>query len=337
MRICADCFKAEDWKNRFKLERKRFCSCSFCGKKAKTVDFSIFLSPLRQLLSLFSKNQRGENVVLLIERDFSIFSNESVAKRILQCVIQLSGNSFLLTDKVSYSSEVSSALTSWMKMKKGVVEEFRYFPSINPEDESWDKYFASKFAVIKKGSIFFRGRINESANKLYKKKKELGMPPREKARAGRVNPYGIPCLYLTDKADTTIYELRAAHGDLLSVGKFVIKENLNVVDFNYKPLLLDDIYEGKEKLFETVREFLLKKQIGLDLSKPVHRYGIKEIEYVPTQYICEYIKTSGADGVMFNSAVHHGGKNLVLFRSDKVKCTNVEVKTVDEPVMRFCR
>ena len=336
MRICAGCFKAEDWKNRFKLEQKKICSCSFCGKKTKTVDFSVFLSPLQLLLSLFSKNEKGESVIQLIGRDFAIFSNDEVAKRILQCVVQLSGNGFSIKDKVSYSTEVSSALTAWKKMKKDVIEEFRYFPSINPEDELWDKYFASKFAVIKKGSVFFRGRINEDANKLYKKKKELGMPPREKARAGRVNPYGIPCLYLTDMPDTTIYELRATHGDKLSVGKFIVKENLNIVDFNYKPLLLDDIYEGEEKLIETVREFLLKKQIGQDLSKPIHRYDVKEIEYVPTQYICEYIKTSGADGVMFNSAVHHGGKNLVLFKSDKVRCTCVKVKTVDEPVMRFC-
>ena len=337
MRICAGCFKAEDWKSRFKLEQKKVCTCSFCGKKASTVDFSVFLSPLQLLLSLFSKNEKGDSVCQLIERDFAIFSNAGTAKRILQCAIQLSGSSFSLKDNVSYLSEVSSALMAWMKMKKGVVEEFRYFPLINPVDESWDRYFASKFAVIKKGAVFFRGRINEDVNKLYTRKKELGMPPREKARAGRVNPYGIPCLYLTDMVDTTIYELRATHGDKLSIGKFVVKENLNIVDFNYKPLLLDDIYEGREKLFETVREFLLKKQIGLDLSKPVHRYDVKEIEYVPTQYICEYIKAHGADGVMFNSAVHHGGKNLVLFKSDKVRCSGVEVKTVDEPVMRFCQ
>ena len=101
MRICAGCFKAEDWKNRFKLEPKRICSCSFCGKKTKTIDFSVFLYPLQILLSLFSKNEKGESVIQLIGRDFAIFTNDEIAKKILQCVVQLSGNSFSLKDKVS--------------------------------------------------------------------------------------------------------------------------------------------------------------------------------------------------------------------------------------------
>ena len=60
----------------------------------------------------------------------------------------------------------------------------------------------------------------------------MGCPPIEKATAGRANPLGIPYLYLCHDAETTLYEVRAVYLDKVSVGKFVINSNLDIVDFS---------------------------------------------------------------------------------------------------------
>ena len=50
-----------------------------------------------------------------------------------------------------------------------------------------------------------------------------------------------------------------------------------------------------------------------------------ELDYIPTQFICEYIRyIKGADGILFDSSLHLTGKNIVLFEQDKVECVSVK-------------
>ena len=69
--------------------------------------------------------------------------------------------------------------------------------------------------------------------------------------------------------------------------------------------------------------------ISSDLSKPLHSFE-SELEYIPTQYICEYFKDSGADGIMFKSSVRAEGKNLVLFYPEKAECVEVHPYEVNK-------
>ena len=55
-------------------------------------------------------------------------------------------------------------------------------------------------------------------------------------------------------------------------------------------------------------------QVGQELSLPINP-RLANLEYLPTQYLCEFIKGLGFDGVAFTSAVGEGF-NLALF-SDK--------------------
>ena len=56
-----------------------------------------------------------------------------------------------------------------------------------------------------------------------------------------------------------------------------------------------------------------------------------ELEYIPTQLICEYCKRSKADGIYFGSSLHSGGVNYVLFNPEDAKCIRVssrEIKSI---------
>ena len=55
-----------------------------------------------------------------------------------------------------------------------------------------------------------------------------------------------------------------------------------------------------------------------------------EIEYVPTQWICEYCKIIGADGISFASSLDNNGLNYVIFNPSDAKCTKVLCRTIEE-------
>lgn len=43
----------------------------------------------------------------------------------------------------------------------------------------------------------------------------------------------------------------------------------------------------------------------------------KEIDYLPMQYIAEYVKNKGVDGIRYTSFQSQGGKNVVIFNKRK--------------------
>ena len=64
-------------------------------------------------------------------------------------------------------------------------------------------------------------------------------------------------------------------------------------------------------------------EIGRDLSKPLRRHD-SELEYIPTQFICEYLRyTYGVDGIMFKSSLHVDGINYVIFNHELMECVDV--------------
>ena len=56
----------------------------------------------------------------------------------------------------------------------------------------------------------------------------------------------------------------------------------------------------------------------------MRRYD-SELDYIPTQFICEFIKIfTNVQGIKFKSSLHNAGSNLVLFNSGTMKCRNVK-------------
>jgi hypothetical protein len=55
-------------------------------------------------------------------------------------------------------------------------------------------------------------------------------PPNNMAREGRVNPKGIPCLYLADERNTAMAETRPWLGSYISLGEFKTVRGLRVID-----------------------------------------------------------------------------------------------------------
>lgn len=323
MWVCKDCFADEEIRKDVENNSTEEGRCDVCGKIGKRCDISVFADFFVSVIKLFKTDINSQDTIFsILEKDWNIFTDSQCARTILAEVIRISGLAINLEDKVSYSDDIVARASVWEQLKIEVKENYRYFV----DHEKFDSYAdLSPSATLKEGSFLFRARITPDGQKKLKPK-NMGCPDKGKATAGRANPLGIPYLYLCKDEETTFYEVRSVYLDRLSIGKFQIQRDLNIVDFNSKSSLFLS-FDGTNSLSDTVVKKLIQDAISRDLSKPLRRYDT-ELEYIPTQLICEYCKRNNADGICFNSSLHSGGVNYVLFNPDDAKCIRVDSREI---------
>lgn len=159
---------------------------------------------------------------------------------------------------------------------------------------------------------------------------DLGAPPIESAVAGRTNSEGIRCLYLATDMETTFHEVRARDYDHVTVGEFIQMTDLKIVDFSLLeqigPFSIDDL----DKTWFAINIGIIRK-IGDEVAKPMRRFD-RALDYIPTQYICDYIKYLGYDGIKFKSTLNNKGINYAIFDVDKFHCVKaklIEINNID--------
>lgn len=323
MFVCENCFNDEEIQTSI-CNFNQIGSCDICGANDTWVTDLTELSPFfLELLHLFKKDNEGMDIVSKIQYDWDIFSNKDVARKILESLIQESELCFGINDKVSYAQSVNKYVDKWEELKHEIRTKTRFYSSLMSYFDDNGNLLKSN-NTLNTGMIFYRARI-VPAGKTYLTKKEMGCPPTSLASPGRANPIGIPYLYLCRMPKTTLYETRSVYLDKVAVGKFKLTSDVNILDFTAS-ISLFLAYNGDTSLSETIAQHRLRQKISADLSKPLRRYDT-ELEYVPTQSICEYCKIKGIDGIIFRSSLHKGGLNLVLFDEQLAEC--VSVKTVE--------
>lgn len=177
------------------------------------------------------------------------------------------------------------------------------------------------------GDALFSKKIIEAQKKWRKNVKFKGYnaknstaPSADLIPSGRANPDHIRYLYLCEDNITPIYEIRPFIGQTVSVAEFKLMQDIKVYDLTL------DIEEGPSE--SNIHFPSLYNSIGKMFSKPHNGDASK---YIPTQYLAEEIKKMGFDGLRYNSSLHAGGVNLVLFDPDQCKPVSsdlVEVKSV---------
>lgn len=176
----------------------------------------------------------------------------------------------------------------------------------------------------KAGTIFYRARLCPDETGFATDK--MGAPPLEDATAGRANPAGISCLYLADTDKTALNEIRAGVYDYVAIGEFVLIKEIDVVDLT----LVDQIspFGGIDNTVHAVNKKHLKK-IGIDIAKPLRRHD-STLDYLPTQYISDFIRSRGFAGIEYKSTMNRGGYNLAIFDEGLFECRTVDVYDIRE-------
>ena len=224
-------------------------------------------------------------------------------------------------------------IAAWEEFLDEIMHKNRFFPATNIESARLRELLG--YLILDQaefGLEWYRGRIQKSDDPYTTN--QMGAPPENTASHGRANPPGIPYLYLASNASTAISEIRPHTGEATNIATFFIPENLKVIDLRdprhtVSPFLLAD--ETAVNLLRGDWGFL--QQLGNELIRPVLPNTVA-IDYLPSQYLCEFVKKCGFDGVMYSSSVSNG-VNLALFNPSIAQATNVEQKVVKHVIVEL--
>ncbi|MGZ5482965.1 MAG: RES family NAD+ phosphorylase, partial [Pyrinomonadaceae bacterium] len=141
---------------------------------------------------------------------------------------------------------------------------------------------------------------------------QMGAPSSRYASYGRANPAGIPYLYLGSTETTAISEVRPHAGGTVCVAQFKTSNNLKLVDLrNPKKTVSPFELEDATAIGRMRSDLPFLLRLGDELTSPVLPEAAA-IDYTPSQYLCEFIKRCGYNGVVYRSSVS-AGINLALF------------------------
>lgn len=323
--VCSNCFTDTELIG-FIHTRNQISDCDCCGtKNIAILPLEELLDFFKELLDNFQKSETGTSITALIQSNWSFFKDLALGNKIINNVLNQLNSIFSSSDElVTFSDEIIENVDYWQKLKEQLKWEKRYLTDINflTDDLGWDGFFESK-TVIEKKDILYRARLHSSPDSEAFSEDKMFCPPKNIASGGRANPSGIPYLYLSDNEETILYEIRASYLDEITVASFSladhIEENIVISDFTEVPSLFTP-----NEINKRIKSTLLKKIISRDLSTPMRRYD-SDLDYIPTQFICEFIKVfTNVQGIKFRSSLHNIGNNLVLFDQKQLKCLSVK-------------
>lgn len=343
MNCCTECFSSpylKDIVSRNKLKG----NCHYCDSIDVFIYDTLYLSTIfENIIELFSVDEdEGDLLVKQLENIFpnKIFSHKisgQKRKQLLMDSIILDVGQYLeifnfkvsLTcknDKV-YTNKINPLHDSWKNFAEEIKNINRFHIKSTIDLNILEKLLRRYYKPIKKGAIFYRGRISDREGYPIDK---MNNPPSDKTKPGRANPVGISYLYIADQLTTTLYETRATLYDYITVGEFRVKEDVEIINLrgdDYDPIPLAE----KEELEDFLIHSSFISKLGNELSKP-NRRNDKELDYLPTQYLSEFIKSMGFDGVEYQSSLNPEGYNIAIFSPEKFECIDVCVHEIKKIV-----
>lgn len=188
------------------------------------------------------------------------------------------------------------------KYLKEFIEEIKY-KNRNPRDlkalELLNDIPTNPQIVIDTSDSLYRARVVNDPKEIGKEKNFYGydakgsfVPPANLTRDFRANYRYIPHLYCANHPYVALAEVRPRLGTTVSIATIAVKEPLTLLDFTiqHKPSKMSD---AKKNLFEDLSALF---------SMPVTNND-DIIDYIPTQFVAEYAKYMGYDGIAFSSSV----------------------------------
>jgi hypothetical protein len=334
-RCCVSCFNDEVIK--YVIEEDGFVdNCSYCGSEnVKCIDVSnsTFLEMFEIFNKIYSYNpvRHSRSLIDIFQWEWNVFSNGNNGKEDLLKDIMKSFN----VDSDEYftiNPEYVKYINIWQQYSRSIKYENRFTLQI-PEDlqSILIHGFDHRVKLLKSGQKLYRARIGGETNEFNKiiapytaTLKDMGMPPKTKTNIGRANPVGIPYLYVADSDETAIAEVRPWTGSYVTLGTMELKKPKRIIDLTksmFSSLMITFI-----DLEKAIGAHELIRNLSKELSKPVDP-NTSNIEYLPTQFLTEYIKTKGFDGIKFKSSLG-GGNNIVLFKQDDIEVIDTTLQQI---------
>ena len=326
---CPDCFGDRGLSQNIIPSLSSSCGvCDFCGSKdVALVAPSALADVFELLISAYEVSDEGSTLVELMKADWALCSHPQMdvahAKELLSEI--LNDGEIVRRRFAPSSQHTSVGLAQWDTLRDELMYRNRYFLD-QVMDADRLKELLVHLPADDMPAIWHRARIM-SDDRPYTIE-EMGAPPKRLVSHGRANPAGIPYLYVGSRPDTAIAEVRPHTGERACVADFTIAGGLAAVDLRdprrlVSPFLLADA----QAIGQLRADIPFLERLGEELTRPVLPRGAA-IDYVPSQYLCEFIKKSGYDGVVYRSSVSEG-INLALFDPSRAVPGAVTLYDVD--------
>lgn len=280
--------------------------------------------------NVYKKSDDGKLLIDWLSNDWGVFQNSSIENGMAGKLLEEILGQEVSKDLYKPSDEFSNdRLMQWDNLRDELMYENRWFL-----DSSFDKDRLNELLdMLSTSSIpkqWYRARATKD-NKIFNIE-NMGAPPSRETANGRANPVGIPYLYLGSQVETAISEVRPHVGELVCVAEFLISD-ISVADLrNPRKLISPFVFDDVNDIRKLREDLPLLEKLGIELTVPIQKEGAA-IDYIPSQYLCEFIKKKGFDGVIYNSSVSDG-INLALFYPDKAIGGNVTCHEVIEVQVR---
>ena len=294
-----------------------------------------------------SKTQR-ENLKNFIEnnkfRDYChVYEILAEDKVVSVLEVKKSGTDVYIND-VAYVRSGNKVFSKKGQIRSNYLKEFIkeiQFRNRNPKDtkalEFLDEIGTNPERLLLPGTGLYRCRLINNMSDVGKEtgfwgygEKGSFVPPPEVTKDMRANYRYIPYLYCANHPYTALVEVRPRLGANVSVATIVVNEEIRLLDFTLKNI-------PKSMSIVKINFFA---DLSILFSKPVTSDD-DILDYIPTQYIAEYAKYLGYDGIAFRSSLTPELKeqdmaehseldryNVVIFNYHKCKAVHSNVVNV---------
>jgi RES domain-containing protein len=153
------------------------------------------------------------------------------------------------------------------------------------------------------------------------------LPLPDRASDGRVNPRGIPCLYMATSDTTAVSEVRPAISAYVTIAAMKCLRELKLIDCSV--LAEKQFIHFKEPERAEMLDAVWS-DIDRAFSAPADRSD-DAAEYASTQILAELFRSLGYDGVAYKSAFGEDGYNIAIFNVDDFEvgwCRLFKVKDI---------
>jgi uncharacterized protein YrzB (UPF0473 family) len=224
----------------------------------------------------------------------------------------------------------------WSDLVNNLRYKYRFFLESKLLDDIG--HIVQKHVVdVESHSVFYRARIFKPGGNHQGKEPFWGYDAEnsfinknpDSIEDGRANPYAIAYLYVAETVDTACAEVRPYLDDYISVAEIQNAEPLKIIDLTGINLGVTFDY-GISATEEEYLSFLIVSSF----SQPVKNRGSN---YLITQYISEYIKKLGFDGIKFKSSLNKNGVNLTIFNYEKCKAVGSSLYQFTDMTVKFSK
>ena len=148
-----------------------------------------------------------------------------------------------------------------------------------------------------------------------------------------MSPPGIVMTYVADDQNTALAETASGPGTF-AIGTFVTERDALILDLTNLPAVPSMFTELSDTMeYDPRPRVAFLHNISREISRPIARDDRIHIEYVPTQVVTEYVRTSvviegrSIDGIRYRSSRRGAETAIVLFAD----ATNIVLEPDERP------